>query len=165
MVYDPAQFITAKFPKLTAALARIADNGADRRPAVDAYASEMLPTILGDQWAYGGTGMPWADAIPLELSAHLLWFRRNDDLPSWENCAVIGNPRRSFVDDGRLIDGYYAAGKFIPSFLAAAQPLLEQGVGVWVSTELSYWHPGRTVCVLLAAGLAPETLLRLGSAQ
>jgi hypothetical protein len=99
---------------------------AARRRAVDAYGNELLPPILGGDWAYGGSGMPWADAVPQELSAHLLWFRRRDDPPSWENCAVIGNPHRSFVDDDKVIEGYYAAGKFIPSFLAAAQPLLEQ---------------------------------------
>jgi hypothetical protein len=34
MIYEPAQFITAKFPKLTAALARIVTSG--ERPELDA---------------------------------------------------------------------------------------------------------------------------------
>jgi hypothetical protein len=63
----------------------------------------LLPAILGGDWAYGGSSMPWPECIPADLSAHLLWFQRRDDPPSWENCAVIGNPHRSFVDDGKVL--------------------------------------------------------------
>jgi len=162
MVYAPAQFITAKFPALTAALVHIASLGegskldAAREQAIDAYASELLPAILGGDWVHGGSGMPWTDAIPLELSAHMLWFRRNDGTPGWENCAVLSHPNQPIVDDGKIIREVRAAGRFIPSFLVAVQPLLKRGIGIWVSHDLSYWRPSRTVCVLIAAGLAPE---------
>jgi hypothetical protein len=45
MIYEPAPYITSQFPKLTAALARIANSGerpeldAARRRAGDAYGS------------------------------------------------------------------------------------------------------------------------------
>jgi hypothetical protein len=162
MLYKPARYITAKFPVLTAALAQIAklsegvELDAARQQAINAYGSEMLPAVLGGNWAYGGTEPPWADAVPLELSAHLVWFRRYADQPSWKNYAILTHPDQFAVDDGGIVREVRAAGRLLPSFLAAVRPLLEQGVSVWVSNDLSYWHPGRTVCMLMARGLAPE---------
>jgi hypothetical protein len=48
------------------------------------------------------------------------------------------------------------SGEFTLDFLAAAQPLLRQKIGIWTSGELSWWHPGQTICVLAAAGLESE---------
>jgi hypothetical protein len=168
MVYDPAKFIIAKFPQLTAALTQIArlDEGSRmdtaRGQAVDAYGSELLPAILGGDWVHGGSNIPWPKCIPTDLSAHLLWFRRNDNLPSWKNCAVFTHPNQPIVDDGKIIREVRAAGRFIPSFLVAAQPLLKRGIGIWVGHDLSYWRPSRTVCVLIARGLAPEHAPKFG---
>jgi hypothetical protein len=55
---------------------------------------------------------------------------------------VLGNPYRSEIVD--------EIGNFKFDFLAAARPLLRQRIGVWTSSELSWWYPGPggTVCVL-----------------
>ena len=159
MSYELPRYITAKFPALTAALVQIAklsegdELDAARREAIEAYANEMLPAILGGDWE---SGPSWPELIPIELSAHALWFQRHDDPPSWDNYAVISHPPQSTVDDGGVVREVRAAGRLLPSFLAAVEPLLQLGIGVWVSNDLSYWHPGRTVCVLMARGLAPE---------
>jgi hypothetical protein len=54
---------------------------------------------------------------------------------------------------GKFVD---ETGEFALDFLAAAQPLLRQKVGIWTSGELSWWFPGQTICVLVAAGLDPH---------
>ena len=69
-------------------------------------------------------------------------------MSSWRDCVVLGNPYREEIVD--------EAGKFHSDFLAAAQPLLERRIGIWMNSELSWWYPGQTICVLVAAGLEPE---------
>jgi hypothetical protein len=163
MSYEPPRYIVAKFPVLTAALTEIAglDEGSElnaaREGAVDAYGNELLPAILGGEWTYGGTELPWPDAVPLELSAHALWFQRYETSGlSWQDCAIISHPHQSIVDDGGIVREVRAAGRLLSSFLTAVRPLLQLGIGVWVSNDLSYWRPERTVCLLMARGLAPE---------
>ena len=67
---------------------------------------------------------------------------------------VLGNPYRSEVID--------EAGDFTSEFLAPAQPLLRQRIGIWTSNEMSWWDPGQTICVLAAAGLESERASRFG---
>jgi hypothetical protein len=149
------------FPQLTAAIADIAafidadddespDFDAAQQRAVDAYRNELLPMVLGGEWSRGRPGVPWSEQYSLELFDHPIWFRRRDACGprSWQNCAVLGNPYRSEVID--------EVGDFTPEFLAAAQPLLRQWIGIWTSDEVSWWFPGQTICVLAAAGLEPD---------
>jgi hypothetical protein len=58
---------------------------------------------------------------------------------------VLGSPYRWEVVD--------ETGDFTLDFLAAAQPLLERRIGIWMNSEWSWWYPGQTICVLVAAGL------------
>jgi hypothetical protein len=111
---------------------------------------ELLPMVLGGEWSRGKPGVPWSDRYSLELFDRPIWFRRRDARGprGWHDCAVLGNPYRSEVID--------EAGDFTPEFLAAAQPLLRQRIGIWTSNEMSWWFPGQTICVLVAAGLESE---------
>jgi hypothetical protein len=144
------------FPQLTAAIADIAafmDDDEDpnfdaaRQQAVDAYSTELLPTVLGGKWSRGQPGAPWPDQYALELFDHPIWFRRRDARGprTWQDCAVLGSPYRWEVVD--------ETGELALDFLVAAQPLLERKVGVWTNNDLSWWDPGQTICVLAAAGL------------
>jgi hypothetical protein len=147
------------FPQLTAAIADIAafmddDEGpnfdAAQQRAIDCYRDEMLPMVLGGEWSRGQPGMPWPDPYSLELFDHPIWFRRRNARGprTWQDCAVLGSPYRREVAD--------ETGELALDFLVAAQPLLRQKVGIWTSGELSWWFPGQTICVLVAAGLEPD---------
>jgi hypothetical protein len=153
------------FPQLTDAIADIAahadddeslDFDAAQQRAVDAYGNELLPTVLGGEWTRGQPGMPWSEQYSLELFDHPIWFRRRNARGprTWQDCAVLGCPyRREVVDE---------TGDLALDFLAAAQPLLRQKVGIWTSGELSWWFPGQTICVLAAVGLEPDRASRFG---
>jgi hypothetical protein len=119
-------------------------------------AGEMLPTVLGGKWSRGRPGVPWSDRYSLELYDHPIWFRRRGACGpcSWQDCVVLGNPYRSEVIDEN--------GDFRPDFLTAAQPLLRQRIGIWMNSDLSWWFPGSTACILLAAGLESERASRFG---
>jgi hypothetical protein len=147
------------FPQLTAAITDIVafmddDEGpnfdAAQQRAVDAYRNELLPTVLGGEWSRGQLGMPWSDPYSLELYDHPIWFRRRDihGPRSWQTCAVLGSPYQSEIIDENA--------EFTLDFLVAAQPLLKRRIGIWMSSDLSWWFPGQTICVLVAAGLESE---------
>jgi hypothetical protein len=147
------------FPELRAAIADIAafmddDEGPDfdaaQQRAVDAYRNELLPTVLGGEWSRGQPGMPWSEQYSLELFDHAIWFHRRDARGprTWQDCAVLGSPYRWEVVD--------ETGELALDFLVAVQPLLEHKVGVWTNNDLSWWDPGQTTCVLVAAGLESE---------
>jgi hypothetical protein len=151
------------FPQLTVAIADIAarvdDEGktfhAARQRAIDCYADEMPPALLGGEWSHGQADVPWTDKYALELFDHLLWFhRQGHGVRNWQTCALLGSPYRSEIVD--------ETGEFTLDFLVAAQPLLARKVGVWTNNDLSWWFPGQTICVLAAAGLAPERASRFG---
>jgi hypothetical protein len=95
------------------------DFNAAQQRAIDAYSSELLPTVLGGKWSRGKPGVPWSDQYSLELFDHPIWFRRREvgGPRSWRNCVVLGNPYRSEIAD--------ETGELTPDFLAAAQPLTE----------------------------------------
>jgi hypothetical protein len=151
------------FPHLTAAIADIAarvdDEGkafhAARQRAIDGYRDEMLPALLGGEWAHGSSDAPWLGQYASELFDHLLWFhRQGHGVRNWSSCALLGSPYRAEIVD--------ETGEFTLEFLVAAQPLLERKVGVWTSNDLSWWFPGHTICVLAAAGLEPERACEFG---
>jgi hypothetical protein len=93
------------FPQLTAAIADIAafmDDDEDpnfdaaQKRAVDAYSTELLPTVLGGEWSRGQPGVSWPDQYALELFDHPIWFRRRDARGprTWQDCVVLGSPYR-----------------------------------------------------------------------
>jgi hypothetical protein len=156
--------ILMMFPELTAAIADVAAcNGQHnsglcnlctaQRRAMLAYGYELLPAVLSGEWTTPRSGAgTWSEPLYQHrcLSDHAVNFRRRDTRGSrgWRNSAVLAQPDRLNVDS---VDG-----EFTPDFLAAAQPLVQQDVGVWVSSRLSSWLPGQTALVLMAARLEPE---------
>jgi hypothetical protein len=165
--HDRLPEILMMFPELTAAIAEAATfNGrhnhggrsgcdlcAAQRRAVMAYCSELLPTVLSGEWTTPKPGAgTWSESLYQHrcLSDHAVNFRRRGTRGSrsWRNSAVLAQPNR--LDVGGV------NGEFTPDFLAAARPLVRQGVGVWVSSRLSSYFPGQTALVLVAAGLEPK---------
>jgi hypothetical protein len=152
------------FPELMTAIANVAVcNGQHnsglcnlctaQRQAMLAYGYELLPAVLSGEWTTPRSGAgTWSEPLYQYrcLSDHAVNFRRSGTRGSrsWRNSAVLAQPDRLNVDG---VDG-----EFAPGFLAAARPLVQQGVGVWVSSRLSSRLPGRTVLVLMAVGLEPE---------
>jgi hypothetical protein len=65
---------------------------------------------------------------------------------------VLGSPYQSEIIDEN--------GEFTLDFLVAAQPLLKRRVGIWANSELSWWDPGHTICVLVHKLRRPCRLLR-----
>jgi hypothetical protein len=153
------------FSQLTAAIADIAvfmDDDEDpnfdaaQQRVIECYRDEMLPALLGGEWSRGQPGVPWSDQYALELFDHPIWFRRRDvhGPRGWQTCAVLGSPYQSGIIDEN--------GEFTLDFIVAAQPLLRQRIGIWANSELSWWDPGQTICVLAATGLESERASRLG---
>src|SRR6516162_4253592 len=152
------------FPELMTAIADVAAcNGQHnhgpcnlctaQRQAMFAYGYELLPAVLSGEWTTPKPGAgTWSEQLHRHrcLSDHAVNFRRRDTRGSrsWRNSAVLAQPDR--LDVGGV------DGEFTPDFLAAARVLIQQGVGVWVSSQLSSYVPGQTALVLMAAGLEPE---------
>lgn len=143
------------------------DDAYDR--VVAAYAAELLPAVLGHEWApttrslyatafhqrlalYRQQSYVAGDCTP--LFDHPLHFRRRGAKGklTWRNCALIGQPYNM------------RPGEPLPSdAITGAMALAEQyGVGVWVRHDLSAWYPGRTALVVAALGLDPADAPRFG---
>lgn len=132
---------------------------AARERCFDAYASELLPAILGGAWKHtdktvtapGGRASrrPYPLFYHHNLFDHPLVFRRIGGirgLTTWHNCAVIGLPY-----------GIQAA-----ATEDAASVTEKYGVGVWTRPDLSAWYPNWTCLVVAAIGLKPEEAARFG---
>lgn len=140
---------------------RVAQAAADAAQArcEDAYATELLPTILGGQWKRtrktlkAPSELAGRPEYPLfghhNLFDHHLVFRRIGGVPgstAWRNCAAIGLPYEHKEQATK----------------EAAAVVQKYGVGVWTRPDLSAWYPGWTCLVVAAIGLRPEDAARCG---
>lgn len=124
-----------------------------------AYASELLPAILGGEWAetkrslfvrQPGTRDDFFLAPHFhDLFDHPLHFRRRGAKGplTWKNCVLIGQPYPAEPDQGA------------EQALALARHF---GVGVWRRDDLSAWYPGVTMLVIAAQGLTPQNAQKFG---
>ena len=166
--------MTTNYPRLSAAIARaVSAHGrhaekctncelcAAQAEALQAYADELLPHLLGGQWIvtqrYGWPPFYHANShsIGSPIYDHEIVFRqRGIRGPSnWRTCAVISQPYNALDRNGELL----------PSFHEAATALAAQhNVGVWARNDLSSWCPGWTNLVVIARGLHPELAQHFG---
>jgi hypothetical protein len=136
---------------------------------VAAYASELLPAILGGGWVKSGSALS-VSAPRLRFFAsqtivagdwcrtlfdHPLHFRRQGSKGklTWRTCALIGQPYNHVLRPDGGAD---------PEAQADAASLAEHGIGSWMRRDLSAWYPGWTTLVLAATGLHPEDAPRFG---
>jgi hypothetical protein len=121
-----------------------------------ALAGEVLPAILGGQWARSKTAFinrvleprNWGHVrgASHDLFDHQEVFRRKGPRgpTTLENAALIGQPYNLFRKSGELSE----------DALFAARSLAERyRLSVWASTSLSPWVPGATALVIAARGL------------
>jgi hypothetical protein len=138
---------------------------------IDAYASELLPAILGGEWQRSHRtlivktpplprGYARATIVAGDwcrtLFDHPLHFHRrgSNGKLSWANCALIGQPYSSVMGKGGILADKGA--------IQDATSLAAHGVGVWVRRDLSVWSPGGTILVIAAQGLHPEDAASFG---
>ena len=122
-----------------------------QQSATEAYATELLPAILGGEWQPARSpdwvgdlirypGRPRIGCPPIdthEMFDHPIVFRRKGYKGplTWRIAAIVGRPYR-------VID---SVGAFTPEAAHGARWLAEkQGVGYWVRRDLSAWYPGWT---------------------
>jgi hypothetical protein len=131
---------------------------------VEAYASELLPEILGGEWQTtdttlreppGTVGRRPVYSDYIVLFDHPLSFRRRGARgPStWDNWAIAGRPYNTFDKDGSV----KAESRNLAAHLAA-----QYRVGVWARPDLSAWFPGSTRLVVAARGLNTAEAARFG---
>jgi hypothetical protein len=139
-----------------------------RAAVLNAYATELLPAILGGEWresraqfavyGHGRFNEPerWQPADHHELFDHIWHFRRRHTLPgvlTWKNCAVVSAPYDAFDNDGTLNrEAVSIAHRLARRF----------AIGVWARPDLSAWLPGFTSLVIAATGLQPERAAEFG---
>lgn len=153
---------------------RIATRRLERRQdlaearAVAAYASELLPAVLGGAWFLSPRSGTWPAALfprrqrfdvvlqlPFQvLFDHPLIYRRRGARGplTWRIGAAIGRPYDALNEDGSPMQ----------SALDAASTLAEFGIGTWARPDLSAWYPGWTSLLLGALGLRAVDASRFG---
>jgi hypothetical protein len=127
----------------------------DARAVVEsAYATELLPTILGGVWKETmsqirePTGMRYYRPVCgnyYKLFDHPLHFRRvgAKGTATWENTVIVAHPYNIF-EDGVLHDYIVKTAKrFVDS----------NHVGLWARPDLSSWFPGHTALVIAGKNL------------
>lgn len=134
-----------------------------------AYASELLPAILGGEWAMcrhgaspiwqphkGRGGGDYANSFTGPLLDHTHAFRRAGMRGplTWRNAALTSEPYDAFDRE---------AGE-VPASAAEHARLLraEHGLGTWLHPDLSAWFRGWTSLVVIASALRPEDAGRVG---
>jgi hypothetical protein len=134
-----------------------------------AYASELLPALLGGAWTrtdamlkvpapdtFTGTESLYGQAEFYSfLLDHPLRFRRRgtSGMLTLKNGAVIGRPYNAFDKAGVPLD---AARR------AARDLAFRYHASVWARPDLSSWYPGWTALVVVARGLEPGAAERFG---
>jgi hypothetical protein len=150
---------------------RQATEGAEAAEAVvnAAYASELLPAVLGGAWTrtdaalkvpaprtFTGTELLYGHGQYYhDLLDHPLHFRRRgtSGMLTLKDGAVIGRPYNAFDKAGVLL----AAARRAARDLAA-----RYYASVWARPDLSSWYPGWTALVVVARGLEPGAAERFG---
>lgn len=136
---------------------RVAEAAHDdaNRAALAAYATELLPAILGGSWQraehslipYGRPAeadlfrRPWVD--------HVVTYRRTGTAGplTWCNGAMLSEPYDAFTRDGQ---------PRAEAIAQAHQMRVALGVGIWASRRLSRWYPGWTALVVVARDLPAD---------
>jgi hypothetical protein len=134
---------------------------------VTAYATEMLPAILGGTWRKtnsqitvrkGQYYVEWPASYCRVLFDHPLHYRTSASLArrgkaTWGNTVIVGRPYATFDEAGHLRD----------EAAQNAQDLAERfNVGVWARPDLSAWFPGSTALVIAARGIVPQNAAAFG---
>lgn len=135
-----------------------------RANVVRAYASELLPAILGGSWkktdstvwipSRGLIGRPvYSDYH--ELFDHPVQFRRRGakGASTWESWVILGRPYNTFDKHGSVNPRH----RDLAGHLST-----RQDVGVWARRDLSAWFPGSTSLVVAARGLRAEDAPKFG---
>jgi hypothetical protein len=134
-----------------------------------AYASELLPALLGGAWAqtdaalkvpapdtFTGTELLYGQRDYYHnLLDHPLHFRRHgtSGMLTLKDGAVIGRPYNAFDKVGALLDTARRAARDLAARYYAS---------VWARPDLSSWYPGWTALVVVARGLEPGAAERFG---
>jgi hypothetical protein len=129
---------------------------------VSAYASELLPAILGGSWKQTDSTV-WSPGLmrrPVYSDYHgifdhpVQFRRRGAKGPStWKNWIILGRPYGLFDDDGSVNPRH----RDLAVHLSA-----REDVGVWARADLSAWFPGWTSLVVAARGLRAADAPRFG---
>ena len=140
------------------------DSKAAQRVVVAAYASELLPAILGGAWRRTESAVREPTGLryygrPIysdyyTLFDHPLHFRRagTKGMATWTNAVVVGRPYNIFKDGNPRDEA-----------VRHAESLVEKHhVGVWARPDLSAWYPGSTALVIAGKGLRAEDADRFG---
>lgn len=140
-----------------------------RRGVLGAYASELLPAILGGEWTvcHHGASPIWqphkgrgfgdyARSFPGPLIDHTHAFRRAGMRGplTWRNAALTSEPYDAFA---REAGGVPASAAEHARHLRA-----EHGLGSWLHPDLSAWFRDWTSLVVIASALRPEDAARFG---
>ena len=131
---------------------------------VSAYATELLPAILGGSWKQTDSTV-WTPSHSLmrtpvysdyhEIFDHPVQFRRSGAKgPStWKNWVIIGRPYNTFDADGSVNPRH----RDLAGHLAT-----REDVSAWARRDLSAWFPGWTSLVVAARGLHAEDAPKFG---
>ena len=134
-----------------------------RRAVLLAYASELLPAILGGEWTmcrhgaspiwqpHKGRGVvDYAQSFTGPLLDHTHAFRRAGMRGplNWRNGALTSEPYDAF---DRKAGAIPASAEEHARLLRA-----EHGLGTWLHPDLSAWFRGWTTLIIIASALRPE---------